>query len=248
MDLELRDKLLDRWHKYFNQADLPIVFYYTDNPNEGESPEQPKQHRCIIADMYRVRKGKTLVFNENNLGCGGAVHYLGYRDDQGPNFKYFLSCGIPNELEGERYKKSPELVTEMMKHSPHVDAGGQWIVFKRWDMLKEDDDPEVVICFAEPDLLSAFVMLANYDTPDPHGVKIPMGSGCASTIRYPYAEKFKETPSGIVGMFDPSARPFVKSSFLTFASPMERFSQLIDNMDESFLITESWKHISNRIK
>lgn len=27
-----------------------------------------------------------------------------------PNFEYFLSCGIPGKLEGERYKKTPELV------------------------------------------------------------------------------------------------------------------------------------------
>jgi len=29
-----------------------------------------------------------------------------------PHFEYFLSCGIPGKLEGERYKKSPELVKE----------------------------------------------------------------------------------------------------------------------------------------
>jgi hypothetical protein len=48
-------------------------------------------------------------------------------------------------------------------------------------------------------------------------------------------------------MFDPSARPCVGPEILTFALPMRRFESMVDDMDESFLITQTWKTISKRI-
>ena len=30
MDIVVRDKFLTLWKKYFNNAELPITFYYTD--------------------------------------------------------------------------------------------------------------------------------------------------------------------------------------------------------------------------
>ena len=31
MDIELRDKFLTLWKKYFNNAELPITFYFSDD-------------------------------------------------------------------------------------------------------------------------------------------------------------------------------------------------------------------------
>ncbi len=77
-----------------------------------------------------------------------------------PNFEYFLSCGIPRKLEGERYEKSPEIVRELIKNSPHFNAPARFIIFKRWDMLVGSDEPELVIFFAKPDVLSGLFTLA----------------------------------------------------------------------------------------
>ena len=74
-----------------------------------------------------------------------------------------------------------------------------------------------------------------------------MGSGCASIINYPYEEAQSEYPRCVLGMFDVSARPGVPSDRLTFAVPMKRFEQMVLNMDESFLITGSWKAIRDRL-
>jgi hypothetical protein len=38
-------------------------------------------------------------------------------------------------------------------------------------------------------------------------------------------------------MFDVSARPFIPEDMLSFAVPMSKFDRMIDNMNESFLIT-----------
>jgi len=49
-------------------------------------------------------------------------------------------------------------------------------------------------------------------------------------------------------MFDVSARPCVPSGVLTFAVPWPKFVGMVDNMDESFLITTSWHKVRSRIR
>ncbi len=61
-------------------------------------------------------------------------------------------------------------------------------------------------------------------------------------------EAKKERPKAVLGMFDVSARPFVPEGLLTFAVPMKKFAGMVADMDESFLITPSWKKIEKRIR
>lgn len=158
-----------------------------------------------------------------------------------------LSCGIPGKVRGERYKKSPELVKQAMKYSPAFEAPARFIVFKRWDMLETQDEPEVVIFFAQPDVLSGLFTLASYDEAEPNGVFVPFGSGCSSVAQYPYLERNAKRPRAVLGMFDVSARPHVPADTLTFSVPMHRFATMVENMEESFLITDSWRAIKQRI-
>jgi hypothetical protein len=64
---------------------------------------------------------------------------------------------------------------------------------------------------------------------------------------YPFVEKESTRPRAVLGMFDVSARPFVPGPTLSFATPMSKFITMVDNMDESFLITKSWKSVRKRI-
>jgi hypothetical protein len=164
-----------------------------------------------------------------------------------PGFEYFLSYGIPNRLEGERYCKTPELVKEIMKNTPIFKAPGRFIVFKRWDRLEESDNPEIVIFYAKPDVLSGLFTLARFDEIDRSAVLAPFGSGCSTIVQYPYLEKDSERPKAIIGMFDPSARPFIPQEVITLSVPMEKFNRMINNMEESFLITNTWSRIRKRI-
>jgi uncharacterized protein (DUF169 family) len=247
MDMKMKDEFIGLWGKYFNGAELPITFYYTDQEGRTELAEPPSEHRCLICDLARVRKGQPLSFTADTIGCPGGKRYLGFSRDLMPNFEYFLSCGIPGKLEGERYKKSPELVKEAMKNAPQFDAPAKFIVFKRWDQLDESDDPQVVIFFAEADVLSGLFTLANFDQADPNGVFAPFAAGCGSIVHYPYLERDSKLPRGVLGMFDVSARPCVPEDVLTFSAPMNKFVSMIQNMEESFLITPSWSKVSNRI-
>jgi len=51
-----------------------------------------------------------------------------------------------------------------------------------------------------------------------------------------------------LGMFDVSARPCVPTDVLTFSVPMKRFIRMVGNMEESFLITNSWRKVLKRIR
>jgi len=247
MDLKLKEKFIRLWKEYFDGAALPMVFYYTDQPESGEMVKSPTGHRCVIADLSKVRNGKPLCFDIDSIGCAGGKRYLGFSHEIMRDFEYFLSCGIPGKLEGERYKKSPELVKEAMEMMPEFRAPARYIVFKPWDMLQEQDEPDVVIFFAQPDILSGLFTLANFDEVDPNGVFAPFAAGCGSIVQYPYLEKGSEHPRGVLGMFDVSARPWVPEDLLTFSSPMNKFVRMIGNMEESFLITPSWAKVGKRI-
>ena len=90
---------------------------------------------CIICELQKVRSGQSLAFTSESVKCGGGKRYLGFAEKMRPNFEYFLSCGIENEMEGERYIRTPELVNEWLKNQKKLDTGGKYIVFKRWDAL-----------------------------------------------------------------------------------------------------------------
>jgi len=247
MDMELKETFLARWKKYFNGCELPIAFSYSEDTGSSELVSPPAGHRCFICDLAAVRKGKSLAFNTDSVSCGGGNRYLGFTQQLMPNFEYFLSCGVEGKLEGERYIKSPEMVRVLMEKMQAFKAPARYIQFKRWDMLNQADEPEVVIFFAPADVLSGLFTLANFDRDDAGGVSAPFGSGCSSIVYYPLQERKAEKPRAILGMFDVSARPCVADNLLTFAVPFEKFRTMVDNMEESFLITESWAKVRKRL-
>ncbi len=247
MDAKFKIEFQEKWQRYFAKADLPITFYYSDNESGVERSRAARGHSCLICDLARVRNGKSLCFDENAIGCTGGKRYSGFSQELRPNFEYFLSCGIEGELEGERYVKTPAMVGERLQQQPPLVAPSKYIVFKRWDMLTEQDDPLVAIFFASADTLAGLFTLANYDDMRLDTVVAPFGAGCSSIIHWPLQESNSGHPRAVIGMFDVSARPCVPADVLTFAVPIIKLRQMTANMDESFLITESWKKVRTRI-
>jgi hypothetical protein len=243
----LKQAFMDRWRKYFRNAELPIAFYYTDDPAPAQPFRIAEGQHCFIGDLTKTRKGELLCFDTKSVACFGGKRYLGFSQALMPNFEYFLSCGIPGKLEGERYKKSPELVRELLNHVPTFTAPAKYVIFKRWDNLEDKDQPQAVIFFAPPDVLSGLFTLANFDEPTNEAVFSPMGAGCSTIVQYPILESQSNHPRAVLGMFDVSARPGVEASTLTFSVPMQKFERMVGDMDESFLITGSWDKVRARL-
>jgi hypothetical protein len=247
MDMQFRDYFLERWEKYFPGAELPIAFYYTDDESRAPVAENPKAWRCFIQELARVRQGESLAFPGKAVTCTGGKRYLGFSQHLRANFEYFLSYGIEGKLEGERYKKTPELVNEQLRQHPAFEAPAEYFICKRWDLLDQQDEPQIVAFFATADVLAGLFTLANYDEPTSQGVISPFGAGCASIVYHPYFEGKSEHPRAVLGMFDVSARPCVQAGILTMSIPWRKFEAMVRNMDESFLITDSWKEVMERI-
>ena len=245
----LKQKFVERWNKYFPNVELPITFYYTDDPGNTQPYRISEEGlHCFIGDLNAARQGRTLCFDTKSVACFGGKRYLGFSQNLMPNFEYFLSCGIPGKLEGERYKKSPELVRELLNHVPVFKAPAKHVIFKRWDILEEKDQPQVAIFFASPDVLSGLFTLANFDEPTNEAVFCPMGAGCSTIVQYPILESQSDHPRAVLGMFDVSARPGVDPSVLTFSVPMKKLERMVGDMDESFLITGSWEKVKSRLR
>ena len=245
MDKAVKERFLKYWKEYFEQAEVPLAAYYTDIDTVPENKSSTTS-RCLVADLNKVRNGTPLRFGSASIGCPGGQRYSGFSETIGEGFEYYLSYGIPGKLEGERYKKSPELVRKMLRELPRFVAPRKYLVFKRWDQLDESDEPEIVIFFAEPDVIAGLFTLANFDAIG-EGVVAPFCAGCSSIIMHPYLEGGRDMPRCVFGMFDPSARPYVGSDCLSFAVPMKRFIQMVENIPESFLITSSWETIKKRL-
>jgi len=246
-DIKFKEDFMALWTRFFDDAELPIIFYYTDEEHHAELVKPGSVPRCVIAALFDVRKGRAFCFDVESIGCFGGKRYLGFREEVRPDFEYFLSCGIPGKVEGERYKKTPEIVAESVSLTPAFKAPAKFIVFKRWDKLEEYDEPDVVIFFASPDVLSGLFTLASFDEAEPNSAFTPFGSGCSLIVQYPYLERNSARPKAVIGLFDVSARPFTPENVLSFSVPMSKFVRMVNNMEESFLVTNSWRAVQRRI-
>jgi uncharacterized protein (DUF169 family) len=248
MNIGFKEDFISLWRRYFDDAELPITFYYTDEEGHAEIAKPSSMPVCVIAALSLVRNGNSFSFDAESIGCFGGKKHLGFSEEIRSDFDYFLSCGIPGKVEGERYKKTPELVDQSVKLAPRFKAPAKFIVFKRWDSLEKHDEPDVVIFFATPDVISGLFTLASYDEAEANVVFAPFGSGCSSIVQYPYLEKSSPRLRAVIGLFDVSARPHVPECTFSFSVPMSRFVRMVKNMEESFLTTNSWKAVRRRIQ
>jgi len=245
------EKLWNEFRTALGLIESPLGIYYTDDPPDGKTPKagmDPGAHLCMTGLLKRARHhGETVYFDREHFGCPGGAYYMGFFESPRPQIEYFLSCGIPGRMEGERYIKTPELArTYFLKMKPRP-APASYCVFKPIERFREGERPEVVVFFGPPDILSGLFVLTNYALELTDGVYAPFGSGCGTILTYPLKEAEKEEPRAVLGMFDVSARPMVERDILTLSMPFSVFLRLLENVEGSFLETESWKKVYQRI-
>jgi len=234
---------MEAWEKYFPKTELPIACYYADELNNIEFPDAPKPNAkgftCIFSQIAPVMKGRPRAFNKENLGCFGSFLPFGFDTELTEDVKNYV-CNV------ERVKKSYGHVENMYKHRPPRQAPGKYIVFKRWDTLETQDEPQVVFFFGNQDVISGLHGLANFDSMTPYEVISPFGTGCDSIVGYPMHELSSDQPRAVLGPLDPSVRINFKPGISTFSAPWPKFLSMLENMGDSFLVTDSWTNLSSR--
>ena len=237
---------IDSFMEALGMAEYPVLFRYTDSLPEDTLLPQEGKHVCVFALLEKTRaEGRPVALSASRYGCAGGGYYLGFLDAPREGIEYFLSCGIPGKMEGERYIKTPELARAKFAQMPVRPASGRYGLFTRADKPHFMEEPEIVIFFAAPDHLAGLHFLACYDR-EGDAVTAPFSSGCGAFVAFPLAEAERPEPRAVMGLFDPSARPYVQANLLTFALPYSLFSRMAGNIPESFLGTKTWETIRKR--
>ncbi len=146
---------------------------------------------------------------------------------------------------GERFYKDPEIARKWVDSLPFTDVPTDYVVFKPWEQLTDNDEPELVVFFVNADQLSALVIMADYKRGTNESVAAPFGAACQS-ILFGYAEAKKENTRGIIGYFDISQRRILNRETLTFTVPYRMFQEMESSVEGSFLDTHIWHKLQER--
>ena len=222
----------------------PLAFLYSDQEPEGYQPP-PRDRACLFGVLGRARRGETVYFDKDTVGCPGGGYYLGFCEAR-PGIDEFVSTGVPGRVEGEHYKQSPELVRAFREAHPPRPAPARYAVFMPVASLSPEQTPLVIICFAGPDELAGLVGLANYARQE-DAVLLPFGSGCGVMVGRPLEEADRPRPRAYLGALDSSARPYVPADELSFSAPLALWLEMLSNVEESFLQTKTWATLRRRI-
>jgi len=217
-------------------AELPILFWYSDTAvNKTE-----KINGCFFQCMKEVRAGIPASLNGDVIGCGGGKFYTGFTDM--PEYvPTFVSLK-------EKYKQTPEMVTDFANQLNRPPASKKYLNFARIDKMESFDGMEGLLFLATPDILSGLATWASFDNNSEDAIVSLFGSGCCTVVTYALLENIKKGRRTFIGFFDPSVRPHFEANILSFVIPMSRFPEMYETMTECFLFdTRAWSKIRERI-
>jgi uncharacterized protein (DUF169 family) len=227
-------------------SDSPIGFHYTADPPAGAMTVKQKSRVCIYPFLNQARRGKTVYFSREWKACRGGAFYLGYKKSLMKGIGHFISTGIPGRLEGERFKKTPELGDEVASSIEYIPADAEHIVFKPLGEFTPSAPPEVGVIFGNADVMGAMIVMANYARPGSDAVKVQFSSGCYSIITEPRRLKQNGEERAVLGSFDVACRPYLDPCEMTFAASMDFLWDMTGDMGESFLNIDPYKKIRGR--
>jgi hypothetical protein len=231
----------------------PMAIIFSNEKPQGAVQFKENKWGCVVTMINVIVRGKTAVFDRKTYGCLGGGIGLGfgdcYQDFEG-GIEYFLSTGRGEGYrEGECYFKTPEIARAFIDRLPIVDIPFEYVIFKSLEnVIPEKETPQLIVFLANPDQLSALVVLAGFGRKGGDNVIIPFAAGCHTICLIPYHESKKKRPRAVVGITDISARPHIDRDLLSFTVPFKMFQEMEADVPKSFLKKNAWKKVVNRIK
>jgi uncharacterized protein (DUF169 family) len=237
----------------------PVAIILTDDkPGDGLHLREGSMGGCVAVLLVAAsKKSRVAYFDRKSFGCPGGGTGLGFGDRYG---KFPIDCllstgnkemaaqmgrGGSSMAEGERFYKNPELARKWVDSLSMTDVPTEYVVFKPWEQITEQDEPALIVFFANADQLSALVVMADYNRGTNQSVTAPFGAACQS-ILFGYAEAKKENPRGVIGFFDISKRSIVEREILTFTVPFRMFQEMEAGVEGSFLEMHAWRKLQER--
>ena len=250
------------------QEEEPLGMMYSDevpatglSPKAGRLPSADDERErgldwaalnkgwsCVLGHLRLARKKKIpAYFERDRFGCLGGAFFLGFNKPQLEAVFYYVSTGVPNVMEGERYLSSPEAARKFYTDHDPEPAPKRYCVFKPISQFQPHEAPEFVTFFGRPEMVSGLHQLAVFVTGDPETVASPWGAGCANVVSWPRKYAAEGRPRACLGGWDPSCRKFLKMEELTFTMPTEMYERMLDEWPNSFLTTREWAFVKSRI-
>ena len=102
MNSSIKVRFTELWVKYFGNEEPPITFYYSDKIGDIEEVKASERWSCMIGQLAMVRKGTSLPFNIDSIGCAGGKKIQVMPKISDP----ILSISFPVVMKGKKAKDS----------------------------------------------------------------------------------------------------------------------------------------------
>lgn len=247
----------------------PMGFYFTDKaPEAGFSPDPldlPTREKeikneinwgavfggfsCVIGNIWRARRKKTSAFfSAKQFGCPGGAFWLGFMKPQTETIIHYVSSGVPEQMEGEFYCGSPDVLRDVFETIDPPSAPKPFCVFKPISQFLADEEPLLVSFFTRAEPLCGLHQLAFFVTNDPEVVQSPWGAACSSLVTWSMKYLKNNQTKAVLGGWDISARKFFANDELSFTVPYVMFEQMIIKCEDSFLAKKNWSVVKKKIE
>jgi uncharacterized protein (DUF169 family) len=221
-----------------------------EDKGELNMQEVMKSFSCVMGNVWLARKKQAAAFiSAEHYGCPGGVYYCSMLTPHLRFIERYVSTGFEGTpVEGERYMPNPDAMREFMLEVTPRKAPAKYCIFKPLSHFSEEEQPEFVIFFARPEVVSGLFTQATFATGDMQCVVSPFGAGCTNMIGWPLYYKERGEEKAVLGGFDPSARKFMKTDELTFTMPLSLYEKMLAALPESMFTRDTaWKSVRKKV-
>ena len=209
-----------------------VGWYFSSDEIDNSFVFQKDKWVCMFMYLKLVlNKGKRIRFSDDNdKACTGPCEFFGFQELEDDDGRFLA--------EVERFKKNRELAREYYKESLETihTPKEKYLYMERIEDIDDKKEIEVLNLFPDLPGLAKLTVLSNYDRERSFdNVLTPGASGCQSVFSMPYNEKFAEKPKSIIGLTDTHIRQFIPDDIIAFSVPVNRFIEMINNIEGSFL-------------
>lgn len=236
----------------------PVGVYFGNTSAKCDLDASDERRNCVIPFLMTSAKGKIVSMNDESCNCPGGATGCCFGDGftrGNPNIHKMLSqgCGehAPEDAsamvkEGERFFCNQDIAMEWRKNLPYSNRAYQRIVFAPLSRWNEIGTPDLVFVFANPDQISALVIMQGFHNGKAMNTIAPFGAACHS-ILYAAEQMDKAEPYAVMGLFDISQRTAALKNYLSMTMPYKLWEKMTMDLDKSCLTTHSWRNIEKRL-
>jgi uncharacterized protein (DUF169 family) len=257
--------------EHLGLSEEPFGVYYSDTKPDnayGPKPGTPisreledrrelnmlavmKTFSCVMGNIWLARKKKGAAFiSAEEYGCPGGVYYCSMMKPHLRFIEQYVSTGFAGTpMHGERYMPGPDAMRAFMEKVNPRKAPAKYCIFKPLSQFTDGDEPEFVIFFARPEVLTGLFIQAVFTTGDMDCVASPFGAGCTNIIGWPLYYQTQGVEKAVLGGMDPSARKFMKTDELTFTVPLSLYEKMLVALPESMFTHETdWTGVRKKVE